>query len=245
MRQAATIVIPSYKRAGRVKSAALFPDGWARVWVPESQVESYKALQPELRVEGIPDAADGRGMAHKRNFVLEHTQGPLVMVDDDVRELRRWEGNELRVLTQAEGAELLAMGVELSRAVGAGMWSPNIKADPRAYSKMRPFSLLSPVLGPWTGINRPLAEKLRYDTRFTAKEDYDLWLQAIYHFRRTLRLNQFCIIKKEEAVGGLARTYDDERAEARLIERKWGNVITYGNKKSVLDGTVHMPIAGC
>lgn len=241
------VAIPSYKRAGRVKSFGLFPaSAHPEVWVPESQYDSYAAKQPELALRAVPDQFDGHGMAVKRNYMLDTADADVViMVDDDVKEFRRWEGTEARALSVDEIGELVEMGSDLASQIGSALWSPNIKADPRAYSKLRPFSLLSPVLGPFTGVVRTHASRLRYDTRFKSKEDYDFWLQAIYYTRRTLRLNQFCFLKKEEQTGGLARTFDDELAEARVIERKWGDVIRYAGKKSLLDGTIHMPIPGC
>jgi hypothetical protein len=111
----------------------------------------------------------------------------------------------------------------------------------------RPMQLLAPILGPFGG--HLLPHGLVYDERMGAKEDYDLWLQAIHKHRRTLRFNKYHQLKAEEARGGITatgRTMDQERAWAEAIMRKWGRVIRYDEKrKNLLEARVSIPIPGC
>lgn len=243
------VVIPSYRRPDRVRALKAFPD--AEVWVPESQVDSYQAVYKHANIRTVSDAIDGIGtVALKLNYILKvkiETRALNVLrVDDDVEGIGVWEGGEHRELSVDEIARLVHDGFRMAREAHVPLWGLNILKDKRAYSVFRPFSLLAPILGPFTG--HVLPHDLWYDAKMGTKEDYDLWLQAIHGYRRTLRFQKYHYLKKEDTRGGLyaSRTHDRERSFATAITRKWGDVIRYDEtKKNLLDARVAIPIQGC
>lgn len=242
------VAVPSWGRAGLVRVFDVFPQ--AVLWVAERQRAAYEAAHPGRAVEAVPDELDGIGtVAPKLNWLLDQLAGArhVLMIDDDVWGIGRYERGEHAVLTTAEADALVRQGFALAAELGVPLWGINILQDQRAYSVMRPFKLLSPILGPFRG--HLLPHGLRYDAGVGAKEDYDLWLQAIHRYRRTLRFDKYHYLKANETRGGFAavRTRAWELETCRAVESKWGTAtIRYDTaKKNMLDARVHVAIPGC
>ena len=214
------IAIPSYKRAGDVSTLDLIPDQ-ANVWVPASQVEEYELHYPG-RVVGIEDDLDGN-IARKRNAILDLSPADFVlMLDDDIRFVGRFEDGEHDKLDPQEFEWLILEGFRMAKEAGVRLWGINQNSDPMTYRTMTPFSFLATILGPFCGHLNP---ELRYDEKMSPKEDYDFWLWNIYHYRKTFRMNKYHYLAGHGAQsGGLAalRSMDREWSKARLMRKRWG-----------------------
>lgn len=245
------IVIPSFKRAGRVYAANYFKT--AEIIVPENQAAEYRDFYPD-RVIAIPDECDG-SIAKKRNWILENISDPdghIVMVDDDVRNIGMTERNEQMIkLTEDEALAVIERGFILAEEFGVKLWGFNTNEDGRNYQQYKPFSLISPVLGPFTAHIRKDCD-LKYDERMGSKEDYDFALQHLHRYKKVLRLNKFhYYCDHGDNPGGIVsmRTLEYEVGFARAIMNKWGEkVIKYDlnptKMSAILNGKVNVPIKG-
>ncbi len=245
------IAISSYKRAGLVKTQAIAPE--ASIYVPESQADEYR--EHHANIIAIPDEQDG-SIVKKRNAILDMNKGKWVLImDDDLSDVGYWEDGTRHIMTPSVFMDFIEKYFDLANQMGVRLWGINQKRDEMAYQTMRPFNLLSPILGPFSG---HLDSVLRYDETCDLKEDYDFWLQNIQMYRKTLRINKYHY-RHAHATGmaGGATTYrslDVERAVADRMIKKWGKqVIKIGGSgggkgatgKNILNIKITLPIKGC
>ena len=105
------------------------------------------------------------------------------------------------------------------------MWGLNLLPDKGAYREYTPFGLKQMILGPFQGF---YGMDLRYDEALPLKEDYDLSLQCLNKYRRTLRFNAYHYeCDQHTGEGGCAtyRTMETEREQFDLLQKKWGSKI--------------------
>jgi len=244
------VAIRSYGRAGRVTTLAVAP--FAHVWVPQGQAEEYERHYGG-RVIAVPDALDG-SLSRKTNAILDRTPRDWTLIlDDDITAVAFWEGGSRHKTTPPEFAAMIEHFFALADEIGAKLWGVNQNTDELLYRTQAPFSLLSPVLGPFGG---HLRNSLRYDERMTLKDDYDFWLQHIRRYRRTLRANKYHYVHDHgKKPGGCVgqRSMEVERELAARMRRKWGSLYRLGGTrggrsatgKNVLNSKVRVPIPGC
>ena len=75
--------------------------------------------------------------------------------------------------------------------------------------------------------------ELRFDERLPLKDDYDYCLQNLNKYRKILRFNYACMIKKDHGnLGGCAdyRTMSREMDQLKLLQKKWANKIVTGKQ---------------
>ncbi len=245
------IALPSYKRAGLVKTQGIAPS--ASIYVPESQADEYR--QHHENVVGIPDKLDGN-IARKRNAILDLNKDSWVlMMDDDLGDVAYWEDGTRHIMTPGVFMDFVEKYFDLADQMGVKLWGINQKRDEMAYQCMRPFNLLSPILGPFSG---HLGSNLRYDETCGAKEDYDYWLQHIQRHRKTLRINKYHYRHAHGTgqQGGLTaiRSMEYEQAAADRMIQKWGrDIIKVGGSgggkgatgQNILNLKITVPIKGC
>ena len=246
------VAIPSYKRAGKVRTLKISP--FAKLWVPESQGDDYRAEYGEDRVVTIPDDRDGN-VARKRNAISDLIDSDrYVMMDDDITSISYWEAGRKTKIHGDDLKEFIKSGFELADELGVKLWGLNQQSDIIVYHTYAPFSLLSPILGPFTG---QIRSKIRYDEEVAPREDYDFWLQHIHTFRKTLRFNKFHYAHDHgKLAGGVvsARTADRQAKTFDRMEKKWGSsVLKLGGSagpsgrsgQNMLNMKVNIPIPGC
>lgn len=247
---------PSRMRAAaRCPTAICYPA--VQMVVGESEATAYR--RSGHQVCPCPDAINGN-IARVRNWILDQNQdaGGIVMLDDDVRYIARWVQRTERRLTAAELEEFIERGFIMAEDAGAYLWGINMVNDKGAYREYTPLSFVAPVLGPFSA-HRP--SPVRYDERFSLKEDFDFSLQHLARYRRVLRFNAyFYLARHNQQVGGCAayRTVARERAQFEALRAKWGadivRVDTGGDKAMVrgphtrrgydLNPRLHIPIRG-
>ena len=235
------IYIPSYKRAGSITSHKIFPS--AKIVVPESQLKDYQSYYGS-KVVSVPDNRDGN-IAIKRNAILDMARDAgidwVLMVDDDYEYIGKITNQKPRWLNNEEIEALIDDGCRMADELQTGMWGLNVQIDPKFYREYSPFSLTTPILGPFHAVK---VTELRYDENIPLKEDYDFWLQSIRKYRKTLRFQSYhYMVDHINKTGGVVsyRTKQREEEQNKLLQKKWGNrVVKYDITKSI-NPRVHIP----
>ena len=213
------ILSPSYRRAETASTQDYLPA--CTYVVAQSEKRAYE--RAGRRVIAVPNNVQGN-VCRVRNYILEHFN-PVLILDDDIRRFGRWSQQKNLKLDTDEAMEFIEHAFNLARELKAKMWGMNLLPDKGAYREYTPFAFRSVVLGPvqgFTGLD------LRYDETLPLKEDYDLSLQVLNKYRRTLRFNMYHYVCGQHTnVGGCAtyRTMDRKRKQFLLLQKKWGSDI--------------------
>lgn len=213
------ILSPSYRRPDSCTTQDYLP--LCTYVVARSEKQAY--VRAGRRVIAVPNAIQGN-VSRVRNYILDNFN-PVLILDDDIRRFGRWNKQENHKLTTDEAMEFVEHAFILARQLGARMWGLNLLPDKGAYREYTPFAFRSVVLGPVQGF---VNMDLRYDESLPLKEDYDLSLQVLNKYRRTLRFNMYhYVCDQHSIVGGCAtyRTMERERKQFSLLQEKWGSDI--------------------
>jgi hypothetical protein len=243
------ILSPSYHRADSATTQDYLPV--CTYVVARSEKKAYESAG--RRVIAVPNDVQGN-VCRVRNYILEHFN-PVLILDDDIRRFGRWNKQENLKLDTDEAMEFIEHAFILAKGFRARMWGMNLLPDKAAYREYTPFAFRAVVLGP---VQRFTNMDLRYDESLPLKEDYDLSLQVLNKYRRTLRFNMYHYVCDQHTnVGGCAtyRTMDRERKQFLLLQKKWGSDIvridTQGgqvNQKKLtnwdINPVVRVPITG-
>jgi len=214
-----SILSPSYRRA----ESAITQDYLPRCTyvVAASEKKAYESNG--RRAVTVPDKIQGN-VARVRNWILDH-YNPVLILDDDIRHIGRWSQQVNQKLSADEAMEFIEHGFILAKQLKARMWGVNLLPDKGAYREYTPLAFRSVVLGPVQGF---VNLDLRYDESLPLKEDYDLSLQVLNKYRRTLRFNAYhysCHQHTNEGGCGTYRTMEKEQRQFELLQEKWGSDI--------------------
>ena len=215
------ILSPSWRRADICSSHKYIKD--LHYVVCDSQASDYE--KNNLPVIRCPDSAQGN-VARVRNWILDYAkEEDLLIVDDDIKSMARYEGNKLVKMSSDEVKDFIEYGFEIAKEFDVKMWGVNIIGDKGSYREYTPFSLKSVILGPFGGF---LNCDIRYDEKLPLKEDYDFCLQIFNKYRKALRIN-FVHYNCEQHtnLGGCAeyRTVKAEQDQFEALRKKWGRDI--------------------
>lgn len=145
------VYIPSYRRAGKVKTLSFAP--FAKLVVAESEAEKYSYIYGEDSVVSIPDEVQGN-IARVRNHILDNSNDDAVcMMDDDISSFGKFTsceedryGYERERLSGDSLARFIERNTALCQELGLHLWGVNIQAANRLYHQSEPFSLTKQVL---------------------------------------------------------------------------------------------------
>lgn len=171
------IAIPSKGRAGKVKSLALLSK--ATLYVPEYELSDYESIYGK-RVIGVP--SDIRGITPTRNWILDNCKDNwVVMVDDDVR-IQGWfkllDGySKTYPLTEEEWYREFVRLFDLTQQMGYRIWGTNTDGQLMSFYPYKPILFQTYVTASMMGIRNDTG--IRFDERFTVKEDYEMCLRCI------------------------------------------------------------------
>ena len=243
------ILSPSYRRADSATTQDYLPT--CIYVVAQSEKRAY--LRAGRKVIAVPNAIQGN-VSRVRNYILKNFN-PVLILDDDIRRFGRWNQQKNVKLTSDEAMEFIEHAFILAKQIRVRMWGLNLLADKAAYREYTPFAFRSVVLGPVQGF---INMDLRYDEALPLKEDYDLSLQVLNKYRRTLRFNMYhYVCDQHSSVGGCAtyRTMAREQKQFFELQKKWGSEIVridtqagqVNQKKRTnwdINPVVRVPIAG-
>lgn len=242
------IYSPSYKRADVCKTHKYIPS--VTYVVRESEAEDYKGVHDKLWI--VPDSAQGN-VARIRNYMLENApEDNIVFMDDDIKHFGRFNGNELTKLDNEGVLNMIQEGMQLAKELGTCYWGINLLQDKGAYREYTPFGTKQMVLGPFCG---HMKNPFRYDEKIYLKEDYDMSLQVLNKYRKTLRMNMYHYVCDQATLrGGCAdaRSVSREMEHIFLLQKKWGNDIvkldnsnkSNKNKTFDINPIIKVPIKG-
>lgn len=239
-----SIITPSYKRADNVKARCVFGDRLI-IACHEFEAEEYKKFNPDNKLLIIPDSLRGN-MGSVRNFMLENSPTKyLVMIDDDVIEVGYHQDMKQHSFESLdEILSFIADGFVMAEEMGTVLWGLNLQSDPKFYREYSPFSLLSPVLGPFSC---HIVSDLRYDERLGLNEDYDFALQVLQKYHKILRFNKYYYMAghlTEKGGCGAYRTMDKEIAQSKIMIKKWGNKVVKYNFDKSTNPRITVPLKG-
>lgn len=251
-----SVNIPTYKRADGCLTYNYLPN--ATFWVHEFEVKEYREKNPEMQIRILPDTTRGN-IAKVRNYILDKTKDADVSVqfDDDMTGVGYFEdGKDIKV-GETDLLDMIERYSSIAKQWGAYLWGVNVNSDNQSYREYTPFSTTSYVSASFSCFLK--GNTLRYDERFSLKEDYDMTIQQCNKYRVVLRVNKMHYFKKTATnKGGCAsyRNIDIETAQLRLLQKKWGTDIvkqdrsdrSHGSKKvkKVVDYNpiIKIPIKG-
>lgn len=241
------VYIPTFKRSKEISTPYILPKGLdVYVVCPESQVDEYKKENPDLDFLPCPDSVEGN-MAKKRNWIKDNCEKDyFIMIDDDVKHFQMIEGYEQLKMNRNQIINMFEKGFQMMEDLGTVLWGINLNNDKRSYREFMPFSMLAPILGPFTAWKKD--NSLRYDERFPTKEDYDMSLQVLHKYHKVLRMNKYSYycghLTGQEGGSHSIRTLDMELKQNIGLQKKWGDkVIKYDMEKSV-NPRLYVPIKG-
>ena len=234
---------PSYKRPDDVITHKYLP--FVTYVVAEFEADKY--LANNYKVWVVPDKAQGN-LCRIRNHILDNAKSKkVIIVDDDMSFIGRWNQQKAKKLNADEVFEFSENAFNLCNDLNIKYWGMNLLPDKGAYREYTPFSFTNYIGGPFQAFNDL---DLRYDENLPLKEDYDLSLQVLNKYRKTLRFNAYHYgVKQHINKGGCAdyRTKKREEEQFFLLQKKWGNKIVTRDKSSKgwdLNPIVKIPIRG-
>jgi hypothetical protein len=224
------VIIPSRKRPGAIPEIDhLFPDA---VWcIGADEADAY-AVPAGRKLIHPPDVL---GIARKRQWIMENSQGTILMADDDVRKV--W-CNVGRTGHEISGSENIRQIVEnaahIAEEIGAPIFGFDQSWDVRMFRPFDPLRFTGWV-GTVIGFTR---HDLQFDTNLVCQgEDIDICLQGLLKQRIIFVDHRFAFVcQRFTNAGGMASVRSSEQYELdknRML-RKWGQWISAQKVKTTI-----------
>lgn len=224
------IVIPSYKRADRVKSTSLVTN--PIICVSESEKDEYKDFNPSVEIVPHPDSI--KGLIPKRNWMANHF-GELFMIDDDVTAFNKFfieKGEQARVKDKEYIRLKIEQLHEFAKLIGAPVFGFAKQSHIVTFKEESWFSLNKTITGCAYGIIKK--PDLYWNEELTLKEDF--WISALckYHYRKVLVDNRFFFNQEDtfSNAGGLSEFRNNKTEMNNILElrRMFGECISLKNR---------------
>jgi hypothetical protein len=218
------VVIPSHKRANRVKTLDHVAN--AIVCVPQAQERIYREANPDAEIIVHPDSVIG--LAPKRQWIYDKFKN-VFMLDDDIIDVKRLyadESNEGRVDPETAWHVIQHAG-NLAHLMGVYLFGFNKAPMPLGYNEFEPFQLSGHITGCAFGMLE--GSKMKFRTDIVAVEDFYIsGINAYYHRKCFLDLRyNFTQEKTFVNVGGLSdfRTEETEKKDTLLLRQLFGECV--------------------
>lgn len=207
-------VIPSYNRAGKVKTIELLKKNnidikQIYIFVVAEEFEEYKKHYPEYKI-----IIGEKGLSNQRRFINNYFKDgtKIVSIDDDIYEIRQFNEIEgVKTLKDTDLKSIVSAGFKECIRVGASIFGiyPNDNFT-RDMSDSITYNLCFIVGHFYAYINRHCNDlKIDYDQ----KEDYQRSLKYFLKDGVLVRFNNICCITNTyNNVGGM-NTNKDKRIE--------------------------------
>lgn len=220
------IIIPSHKRADRVKTAAIVPG--AIICVPKAQEDAYR--RHNLQSEICPHPDEVVGLSSKRNWICQKF-GSVMMFDDDLTRFSRLylEANSLRIsrVTPQETVAIIQQTAYMAKQLGAFVFGFSSVADARNFKPQKPFRLCGYCNGSSFGLLR--GSRVFFHKDAIAVEDYFASLVNAYYHRYAFFDLRFGFVQQRtfKNLGGQAefRNTRTEERDSQFLRRMFGDAI--------------------
>lgn len=237
------IVIPSHKRADRVRAASVVKNG--AICVPQSQCDEYAKHNPGQEIIAHPDSVIG--VSAKRQWIYSKFGNVFMLDDDCVGVYRTWVHPKQLLaykLSPQCAYDAIQATASTAREMGAYLFGFAMHHDPRNYAPIRPFGLNGYVNACSMGLLA--GSKLFFDPKMKTCEDYFICGINAYYHRYCFRDERFgCQFENTwHNPGGLSefRNVDEERRSFERLLRAFGpDVIGRRLKKAKCRGRLAHP----
>lgn len=224
------ILIPSYLRAGKVKTLELLQDdiyGCDDIIIATQTPSDYEAYTKAYKGKATIIYREGHSVGDNRNTLLEWAQKNgvsfAVMLDDDVKSIRFINGS--RATSAKQLNELFLRCFRVASGEGSPLWGC-YPCDNRL--SMKPSVRVALLTGACMGF---LDMSLRFDNRYRIKEDYELSLRLMRQGKKTLRFNSFGLSVIQKPDGGCRIDWQKGELYADMLVRQYPELCEIDKKK--------------
>ena len=228
------IIIPSRKRpemAQRLQT--ILPE--SIVCIAESEYGSYRDLCNNI--EAHPDNISG--IAPLRQWILNHWEGPLVMIDDDVMRLYCLTDQYARVIKFDNWPAVIENAAIMAEDLGANVFGFNQAWDVRKYRPMDPFRLTG-----WVGgVIGIIGREIEYKKQLLLRADIDFCLENLLKFRIIWVDSRYSFMQDRSSMPGgnsINRSSSREADEIAWLDATWGKHLTVKEIKTTKKLTVNV-----
>jgi len=222
-----SVFIPSYRRAGKVKTSNLFDEDDYTVVVRQSEEQEYRDYHKN--VISFPDEEIDT-LGKTRQKILDYAEGNVLQVDDDVKKFVALNEESARTLSKEETYAFIADTFQIVEDLGLSLWSLAPTPDVRKYS--REF-LFKGIVGTCMGF---VGRKHRYDPKIRKKVDTDFFLQCMLYDRIIIIPNYFGVVPKMDLNKGGDNTNKNSVAlydAVESIKNKWPGIYSFNYERNV------------
>ena len=220
------IVVPSHRRADKVKTPSLVPG--AVLCVPAAQEADYRSHNPNSEILAHPDNIVG--LSAKRNWIYQRF-GDVMMLDDDLTRFSRLylEPNSLRSsrVTPEETVAIIQNTAYMAKQLGAYVFGFSSVADARNFKPQKPFRLTGYCNGSSFGLLK--WSKIFFHKEAVAVEDYFASLVNAYYHRYAFFDLRFGFVQQRtfKNLGGQAefRSTKSEEQDSKFLRRMFGEAV--------------------
>lgn len=224
------ILIPSYKRAGKVKTLDLLQGETYSaddIIISTQTQEDYDAYRGHYKGRATIIYREGNSVGDNRNSLLEWAQKHeiryAVMLDDDVKSIRFINGS--RATTANQLNQLFQKCFNYAADNDCPLWGsyPN---DNRLSMKTNVKCAL--LTGTCLGF---LDTGLRFDNRYRIKEDYELSLRLLRQGKKVLRFNSFAPSACHKTDGGCFADWSKQGIYTDMLVSQYPDLCEYDKSK--------------
>lgn len=194
-----TIAIPSYKRAGNVKTFGLLNGAFPKedVILATQTKEDYEAYSELYADKATIILAEAHSCGESRNNLLDYCEAngirEVLFLDDDLRYIRTMYDSRI---IGVEFRELMEKCFDIARKNDITLFGSYATDNRLSMKKTVTRNIIDGML---CGL---LDTSIRYDIKFTTKSDYELSLRLMAQGKKVARFNSFAPAQVPRTKGG-------------------------------------------
>ena len=193
------VAIPSYKRAGNVKTFGLLADAFKKeeVILATQTKEDYEAYMALYSDKSTIIYQEANSCGESRNNLLDYCESKgikeLLFLDDDIRYIRTMYDTHI---VGKDFRKLMEQCFDIARKNNITLFGSYATDNKLSMKKTITRNIIDGML---CGL---LDTSIRYDITFTTKSDYELSLRLISHGKKVARFNSFAPAQVPRTKGG-------------------------------------------
>jgi hypothetical protein len=225
------VVVPSFRRPGRVLVAKMLPPEAFVVVVPPDQLAAYEAAQPDLQYVAYP-LPEG-DMSRKLQWMYDRF-GSMLVIDDDLDRVQHNEhvvGEPTCNLTPEDAWAVFRRTAWETAQLGKYLFGFG-DGDIRNFEDHKPFKTTSLVA---SAIGLLAGSGLTFNSEIRASEDF--WITLLNAYRHRIAWIDWRYTPQGPPVtfknpGGMSavRTLDTERHDFEVLKRYFGGAVSPKSK---------------